>query len=1516
MRRRIVLIVIIAGVVGGIVGGLWWYAQARRISQQLVRAELALQAQKFDRAAELAQGHVAEQPDDWRGYYVLAKANSRLGRYEQAREGLERLLSEAERFQPDRTMVGLLLAETYSTPARRSLAPAEAQEQTETLRRAIGLFRQANEVLAGLAPTEGKRALDVREVLGLNQMEMGQALQALGGRLGQAGQIAQEAGAAEASAARRQEASSSAAEGEQSLQEATAALLEVVREDSSRQEAALGLVRLCGRRGDRTTLAAAREAVLGASNPPPVAAMLIVLDDLAQAVGEKGVQAGPAERAKAQEAAGKLDELIERNPREVLLKIARADLAWRMLGDAARAERLVGEALKESPRHPDGRLLEGRLLLAGGKAAEAEQKLFALKTEFPQWPAAQFAFAQAAMTTGKEELARETMRLVTQLEPGHPGASRYLAEALLRDGFGQQAFADAQAYYEKHPEDPTALRLFVACARATDQPEGAQKALETARRAYASRPQMMMAVAEGYALAGEEAASVAAARQAAGSRAEGLADRLAVAQALRRVGRAAEGEKMLLRLVQEGEGVAEAQYELGQLYQNTGRAGQAMRAYREAVRREGQNGRYRLALAQSLLNAGEAAGGEEVLRDVSGTDGAANLLRVQARLMRGEAVEPQRALEEVKGTERGAARLARVYLDGGRAEACAAVCEQELKKTPDNAELHGLRAQAYQALGRTEACLQERLWLLQRDPKELSNYMAAAELLSGSLPPGRVGERLAAVRGAETDPINLVVGQLYERAGDYLEAARAYMQVVGRAGASEGTRSRARLVLAGMLGQMGQVDEALRQLAQVSGEAPFGWAAQVQKAQLLAEAGRKAEAGPALKELCEAAAAGEDVGTLRQAAQWYARLGEFEEALAVCGEVDRLLPEDPGPCVLRGSILAGAGRWTEAAPWYEKAIERQPGNFELHVTYARALDEQQQERQALEVLERLAGQGEEGRARALGERARLLMSLGLPAEAARGLEELSKLRPSDRGVQVNLGRALIAQGQRERARQVLEGVSAEGGEYVAARQLLASLAEDVDEKLAILRGLEGRDGQATVRQQVMTVLLEGNRPKEAVEAYREYVAKRGGAAPTTEMASLAVQAMLRAEDWAGAGELSLSQAEATGAPLWRQWAAVLAQDDAARERVAKLLPGAEQGDLRDVLAGLYLAACTGEAQKVQPWLERLGQLGPAMSGQGGGALAPYRLLAEVATGGVGQVAQRAERGEADAVYEEAAKELVSYAGAGEGRGEAVRLLRSTLAIDLGMPGAARAWLSAVLTARPQSQYAAALMLRANPDKALLGKVADTVQPADCLVWLAVQAERKMEQGEYEQAAALYRRAGEWSGDGRLALQQGVALENAGDLAGALEQYRQAWEKTGNPVAANNAAYVQCELTAGDAVRLAEAQGWAAAAAAAAPGQGGFHDTLGWVLHQQGKMEEACRELRGAVKAGADSPEIHYHLGLAETAAGDKELGRWHLSAAVEWAEARQRRGERSSAAERKAMEQARAALAGLAAKGG
>ena len=246
------------------------------------------------------------------------------------------------------------------------------------------------------------------------------------------------------------------------------------------------------------------------------------------------------------------------------------------------------------------------------------------------------------------------------------------------------------------------------------------------------------------------------------------------------------------------------------------------------------------------------------------------------------------------------------------------------------------------------------------------------------------------------------------------------------------------------------------------------------------------------------------------------------------------------------------------------------------------------------------------------------------------------------------------------------------------------------------------------------------------------------------------------------------------------------------------------------------------------------------------------------------------------------------------------LLRAEVALMIRRPEFASFWALRALEARPQCQYAAMQIGYASGLAAIFGtplgpeakqRSAELIQPRDCPLALELRADACMRTGQFDQPVKLYARLTEMDKDkSTWCRHQAVALERAGDpddatqyaenIKKALALYHKAYLATKNPSACNNWAYLVCDVYPQDKAMLAEAQKAMAELEKRKSFRPGYLDTSGWIAFRQGRTADACRLLNQAVKIQPDSAEVHYHLGLAENAAGNKALARMHLERAV------------------------------------
>ena len=1523
--RRVALIAVIVAILGVMAVGIYWYFHRNTAQKLLIRSELALRAKEYDRALQLAESVIAKEPGNWRGYYARGRALGSKGLYDEARKALE----EAATHNPPGVDVELAVAETYAMPGRRTLGSQESAIQTPVILEAVGQLRRANEYLSQVKAQDEASSLEVQEAMAFNVAQIGGAQKALSNRLRKDAQRARLAGKVAEQEAHEKAAKSAEAESEQSSRQAAKALMAIVKGNPKRAAAAKLLVELYTELKDRQALEEVRQVMEAQPDPPVAAAVGLIRDDLA--ARSETDDAGRVSK-RLQDAAQKLDRLLEKHPDSVEAKIARAEVAL-LQAEPEKALALcsqVSDAKLGQDQQAVASLLRARALMMENKWEEAERVLHALKTGLPNWATGQYFYALAADGAGKKQVAREAMRQVTEIErqsprpdPVYSAAHRFLAESLLSSGIWLEAFPEAKAYYEATVADeseagaiglPVALGLYVRAAKATDQAGLARTALEAAVKSHPSRPEVLLAVYDGYAWLGEQASGARkAVEMAAECSPKTVAGRLAVARALALLGRISEAERLLTELgTPKQPQDARVLFELGRLYASTGRRLQAIEQFRAAVSLDDSNPRYREVLAEALYESGlydDCLTECQAIRDHDPINAAAVRLTNLIRLAHGEDMLSQPGAEALSGLA-----LAHAYLTNGHPQQCVDACLEHLKKAANDVDAQLLLGQAYLALGQNDKGIEQWTAALKQAPARLPIYLQLANVMSRGAKPEEVGARLASIPGAKRDLVDLALGWLSDRQRQYDAAAEAYGRVAGRPDALEDVKNLARLFRSRSLARAGPGDQAIVELDQLAATGPRRSAALLDKATLVASTNNFKEADAILVDMVQQAIKDKDAAMLERIASLHVQMRQTDKAMAVCEDLQKLLPNDARPCLARADVMAAAGKMEDAIGWYRKAIERQPGSFRPYIVLARALDATDRPLDAMAVLKQLEGLGQTARSEALFERGAMLVRWGLQAQAVAAFEQLAEAgRGGDPLVQLAMGRAFTFLGKKDLARQTLEKVPEYAPQYVTARQILADLEDTREKKLAALAQLRKtkQDPPAVVVQEI-GLLCQANRPDDAVKLFQGFDAKRGPGKPLPgEVCAQAFRAMLMANDHASAADLAARMANESRDLKWRQLAALLASDGKP-EAARAWLPEVGAAGPYDAFLGLVIASKT--KQPLRPWKNRLDEIQQALSKLDPPQSLPgsLRILSALAVDARGEAqAELPKAMGAGGIGRKMGEELVaSLAQNPKAAEEAVGLLQASLAGELGVPSVAQAWAMRLLKARPTCQWAAALAVQTAPDAATLREVLRLLQPRDCLLALMTNARLATEMKENDKAIDFWKSAIQAEKDSpEFVMSLAMAFEQFGRLADALPLYREVWESTHGSVAGNNAAYITVQLYPKDAARLAEARKWMEAAVKAQPNVAAFRDSNGWVAFLQGRHDEAVSELRRAIKGLPDSLEIHYHLGQAEAAAGQKEMASWHFAAAVSLADKLKAEGTGLAASAAEAARLAREALA-------
>ncbi|HUS92702.1 MAG TPA: tetratricopeptide repeat protein [Phycisphaerae bacterium] len=1539
-RGRIILVVVGLFLLAGVGAGVWWYVHLNTGPRLLARVELAIRAGKLAKASQLAQAYAAKYPEDWRGYYYQADACCRQGQYAQARK----LLDEAEARKPGSVLVIRKRAESYWFPAAHALSrlsQGNTGRDMEGLRRTVSQLDMANSILAGAQGGKEPEDPNVLVDLASNMRRMCVAQDHLADELERKLQLARESHMEQDANALRQERDQVTQAAAENRSQAARYLLEVVRKFPARADAVEPLIEMASQAGDRTTLDEVgrifealkerRKKDPRVKGPPPVAEMMLAVEDLRSHAKDDPLSFD----RKLRETATALDGLLKANPTSRRLKIERARL-WMQQGKPGEAESLADEVIKEEPRDLFARLLKAQAMMSQGRYADAERVLFALKTDFSRLPLAHYWYARAAESAGKTELARAAMRAVANLDAKNTEARKYLARVLRRE-FPMQAFDDAKEAYGADPNDPEALMLFVEAACRTDQPQLALQTLDDARGKHGGNPAMLMVIAKGCEILAREAGKLPEVVSKALARArEVLAEAAAidpntpqrafgVARALVELGRGAEADRLLLAEVKRDPESPRAHFVLARRYAESGRDLQAIEHYRKAQELFPQSPLYRLALARALKNTGLLDEAVDLLQPILVADVEARRLELEIRVLKGQPPDA----EDPEGF--GAPKTfglfqAAAFLGQGQVQRCIEICQAEMAKVEDEAPCRTLLGKAYLAQGRLNECVQAWAPIITAEPKSLPTYRDITSVLSRTLPPSQVAEKLQAIPGARKDMVGLAAAELYLGTGHPDRAAEQFTAVSTDPAATDSVRYVARLGLARTLSQLGKQAEALAHLDRLISEGAQKNLTRTVKTEVLLRFGQVDQAKAELSGILQDAKTARDALGLRRVAETFARMGDFEKALEACKELELLRPRDPATYLIQARAHAGAGRPEQVPDLYRKAIELQPTNLSLRVAFAKALDDLQQPLAALEVLRDIEALGESARFLALYAQGELYLRWGLKAEAAKRFVASAEEKPSPH-LALLLGQRLAQAGRKDKATDVLVPIPPYAPQYVAAQLLLAEIADQAGRKLALLRNLaQEKPGNAVVVAQVMNVLIDEKRHADALTEFTNFLAA-GRARNLTAAAPAyrAIAAAARTGKLAEAARIAKTLGDSNIGPSWT-WLAAALKIDIAPSEAAQLLPPPKEAEALPAILGLCLAARTGDANALETWAARIDELAKAQATSARPAMMPPgpRFLCGLLAGQK-QKADVAltELAAVSGIHFRAGEELAAHVrGSKDGRKEVASLLKAEIVSVLGHRELARHWAMAALKARPTCQWAAELSVRPPVETEQFEQVAGLLQPTDSYLARFLRTRALMARLEYPRAVPLLSGLrNDFPNERGLLFDLANAREQAAraasadqrilGLAEAADDYQKAWEVTKDLRAANNRAYVLSLMAPDNKAKLAEAKQLAdeVLAKVQAPQ---FMDTAGWVAHLQGRTEDACRLLRQAVKGQPNSPEVHYHVGWAEAKAGNNALARMHMEAAIRIGQEQQADKKPLPPAEAEAARLARQALLQIA----
>ena len=463
-------------------------------------------------------------------------------------------------------------------------------------------------------------------------------------------------------------------------------------------------------------------------------------------LGAVRMQSGEAKEAEAA-----FRKAIDLEPASVDPKLAFANFLW-AAGRAPEAEAVIKEALAKEPQHLLANRMLGVLYVATRRINEAEQPLKVV-ADTSKTPASRFQLADYYVSVGR---AKDAVDLLTPLA-SHPAtfaeAEPRLAALDYSGGRVAEAHKRLDGVLAKMPSNAPVLVMKTQWLTTENKLD---EALERGKAAVAADPQ---SAAAHFALA-------------------------TVHDRRREVADATKEFSEVLRL--NPRAVA-AQVELSRLSLSTGDRTGALRYAEGARQAEPSSGEARIALARSLIAAGnlprvqievaelmKAAPNAAVVHTLNGT------LQASRRETAAAKISFERALELSPGFLEAVAGLTYLDLQAKNTAGAIARLDAEIIKQPTSAPLLALLARAHGAAGDEAKVEQALRRAVSVDPRFAPGYTMLAQLY---VKQRRLDEARAEFEGiAQRNPSAVgsrtMVGMLLEAQGKREEARKSYEATV------------------------------------------------------------------------------------------------------------------------------------------------------------------------------------------------------------------------------------------------------------------------------------------------------------------------------------------------------------------------------------------------------------------------------------------------------------------------------------------------------------------------------------------------------------------------------------------------------------------------------------------------------------------------------------------------------------------------------------------------------------------
>jgi tetratricopeptide (TPR) repeat protein len=580
------------------------------------------------------------------------------------------------------------------------------------------------------------------------------------------------------------------------------------------------------------------------------------------------------------------------------------------LNETAPALRQIEQAISLDPSYAPAWTALGAITFIGGKKAEAEAAFRKAVELDLRSIDARLALANYQWANGAINDAESTLKQALQLEPDNGSAHRALAllyvttrrapeaeehfRALATDATGQLALAD---YYMGIGRNTDALKILNQLERAPDKNDVRAARLRTASIYYAT-------------------------------------------------GKKAEAHRILDDLIAERPRYAEAQTAKARMLLSDGRAVDAMRHAREAVKADEQLGAAHYTLGLAALAQRDLTEAERAFEDaarVSPRAAAAQMQLARIRLARGETAAAVSAAEvaarDRPNDAQAAVLLAQTLRAQGSVERAARELTKRIAETPDATALH--LEMGWLSLYRNQPAAARASFheALRGDPESLE---ARHGLIAADIAERKVGSARAQVaewrRAAPKDArIAVLAARVEFGAGNTANAQRVLEEVI----ATDPSQIDAYELLGRVYTAQGQTEQAIKQYQAIAERSPDKSMGARTMVGMLQEARKDRTAARAAYE--QALAEDPKAGVAANNLAWiFVQEGKLDEALRLAKIAQDSLRRRPEAEDTVGWIYLQQGSATQAIASFERARDRAPQNpiysYHLGLAYLKSND--------------------------------------------------------------------------------------------------------------------------------------------------------------------------------------------------------------------------------------------------------------------------------------------------------------------------------------------------------------------------------------------------------------------------------------------------------------------------------------------------------------------------------------------------------------------------------------------------